>query len=630
MESLYQEFIYKSRYSRYLPEKNRRENWEETVERYLTFMHNHLAANYNYDMAPIREKVKKSIIDMKVMPSMRALMTSGKALERDNTCGYNCSFLPIDDPKAFDEAMFILLCGTGVGFSVERQFINQLPEIPEKLFDSETIISVRDSKEGWAKALRMLISLLYAGEVPKWDLTKVRPAGAPLKTFGGRSSGPGPLSELFKFVVKMFRNAHGRRLTSLECHDIMCKIGEVVVVGGVRRSAMISLSNLSDDRMRHAKAGAWWEANPQRALSNNSAVYNEKPEIGTFMAEWISLYESKSGERGLFSREACQKIAKRNGRRDHEQNFGTNPCSEIILRPYGFCNLTEVVIRAADTIEDIKEKIEVATILGTFQSTLTDFPYLRKIWVKNAEEERLLGVSLTGIYDSKLFNNPADKEIKARLASLRDHAIEVNNGLANNLGINPAAAITCVKPSGTVSQLCDSASGIHPRHSQYYIRRVRGDNKDPLTKFMKDKGVPWEADVMKPESTTVFSFPMKAPKGAAVRDDIDAIKHLELWAIYQEAWCEHKPSVTINVREDEWMKVGAWVYDHFDEMSGVSFLPHDGGSYRQAPYEEISKDLYEAMLPTIPEHLDWDTLVEMDDNVEGTQTLACTAGGCEI
>jgi ribonucleoside-diphosphate reductase alpha chain len=581
-------------------------------------------------MGPVREKVKKAIIDLKVMPSMRALMTSGKALERDNTCGYNCSFLPIDDPKAFDEAMFILLCGTGVGFSVERQFINQLPEIPEKLFDSETIISVRDSKEGWAKALRMLIALLYTGEIPKWDLTKVRPAGAPLKTFGGRSSGPGPLNELFKFVVKLFRNAHGRRLTSLECHDIMCKIGEVVVVGGVRRSAMISLSNLSDDRMRHAKAGAWWEANPQRALSNNSAVYNEKPEIGTFMAEWISLYESKSGERGLFSREACQTIAKRNGRRNAEQLFGTNPCSEIILRPYGFCNLTEVVIRADDTMETIRDKIEVATILGTFQSTLTDFPYLRKIWVKNAEEERLLGVSLTGIYDSKLFNNPQDKEIKARLASLRDYAIEVNNGLASALGINPAAAITCVKPSGTVSQLCDSASGIHPRHSEYYIRRVRGDNKDPLTKFMKDNGVPWEADVMKPESTTVFSFPMKAPKGAVVRDDIDAIKHLELWSVYQEAWCEHKPSVTINVKEDEWMKVGAWVYDHFDEMSGVSFLPHDGGSYRQAPYEEITKDLYEAMLPSIPKSLDWDSLVEIEDNVEGTQTLACTAGGCEI
>jgi ribonucleoside-diphosphate reductase alpha chain len=628
--TLYQEFIHRSRYSRFLPEKNRRENWGETVNRYLDFMENHLQKNYNYNIQDIRPRLYNAIYDLKVMPSMRALMTAGRALERDNVCGYNCSFLPIDDPKAFDEAMFILLCGAGCGFSVERQFINQLPEIPDKMFDSETVISVRDSKEGWAKSLRMLISLLYAGEIPKWDLTRVRPAGAPLKTFGGRSSGPEPLHELFKFFVRTFKHAHGRRLTSLECHDLMCKIGEVVVVGGVRRSAMISLSNLSDDRMRHCKSGSWWEANPQRALSNNSAVYNEKPEIGSFMSEWLALYESKSGERGLFSREACQKIAKRNGRRNADHLFGTNPCSEIILRPYGFCNLTEVVIRATDTLEDIRDKIEIATILGTFQSTLTDFPYLRKIWAKNAEEERLLGVSLTGIYDSKLFNNPEDKGIKERLASLRDFAIEVNNGLATTLGINPAAAITCVKPSGTVSQLCDSASGIHPRHSQYYIRRVRADNKDPLTKFMKDNGVPWEPDVMKPESTTVFSFPMKAPKGAVVRDDVDAIKHLELWAVYQEAFCEHKPSVTINVREEEWMKVGSWVYDHFDEMSGVSFLPHDGGSYRQAPYEEISEDLYQAMLPSIPKSLEWDSLVEMEDNVEGVQTLACTSGSCEI
>ena len=629
--TLYQEFIHRSRYSRFLPEKNRRENWGETVNRYLDFMENHLQKNYNYNIQDIRPRLYNAIYDLKVMPSMRALMTAGRALERDNVCGYNCSFLPIDDPKAFDEAMFILLCGAGCGFSVERQFINQLPEIPDKMFDSETVISVRDSKEGWAKSLRMLISLLYAGEIPKWDLTRVRPAGAPLKTFGGRSSGPEPLHELFKFFVRTFKHAHGRRLTSLECHDLMCKIGEVVVVGGVRRSAMISLSNLSDDRMRHCKSGSWWEANPQRALSNNSAVYNEKPEIGSFMSEWLALYESKSGERGLFSREACQKIAKRNGRRNSEQLFGTNPCSEIILRPYGFCNLTEVVIRATDTLEDIRSKIEVATILGTFQSTLTDFPYLRKIWQKNAEEERLLGVSLTGIYDSKLFNNPSDTEIRARLMNLRDFAVEINNGLATTLGINPAAAITCVKPSGTVSQLCDSASGIHPRHSQYYIRRVRADNKDPLTKFMKDNGVPWEPDVMKPDSTTVFSFPMKAPKGAVVRDDINAINHLELWAVYQEAFCEHKPSVTISVREDEWMKVGAWVYDHFDEMSGVSFLPHDGGTYRQAPYEEISEDMYNALLPSIPVHLDWDSLIEVEDTTEGVQQLACSAaGGCEI
>jgi ribonucleoside-diphosphate reductase alpha chain len=630
MQSLYAEFIYKSRYSRYLPEKNRRENWTETINRYLDFMQSHLKDKFNYDMTHVRGRLFDSIHDLKVMPSMRAVMTAGKALERDNTCGYNCSFLPIDDPKAFDEAMFILLCGTGVGFSVERQFINQLPEVPDKLFESETVVFVKDSKEGWAKSFRQLIALLYSGEIPKWDVSRVRPAGSPLKTFGGRSSGPGPLVELFKFTVKIFKQARGRKLTSLECHDIMCKIGEVVVVGGVRRSAMISLSNLSDDRMRHAKSGAWWEANPQRALSNNSAVYNEKPDVGIFMEEWLALYNSKSGERGVFNREACQKIAKRNGRRDSDQLFGTNPCSEIILRPYGFCNLTEVVIRDSDTLEDIKNKIEIAAILGTFQSTLTDFPYLRKIWQKNAEEERLLGVSLTGIYDNLLFNQFDDVRLDSRLEELREHAIAINASIAGTLGISPSAAITCVKPSGTVSQLVDSASGIHPRHAKYYIRRVRADNKDPLTQFMKDNGVPWEPDVMKPDSTTVFSFPMKAPDGATIRDDIDAIKHLELWLKYQNSWCEHKPSVTINVKEEEWPRVGAWVYDHFDSMSGVSFLPHDGGSYRQAPYEEITEDLYEAMLPTIPTELDWDSLLEMEDVTEGVQQLACSAGGCEI
>ena len=631
MDTLFQEYIYKSRYARYLPEKNRRENWHETIDRYLDFMTGHLQEKHGYNMpSDTRSMIRDAIFNLEVMPSMRALMTAGKALERDNTCGYNCSFLPIDDPKAFDEAMFILLCGTGVGFSVERQFINQLPEIPEKMFESDTVIGVKDSKEGWAKSLRMLIALLYSGEIPKWDVTKVRPAGAPLKTFGGRSSGPEPLVELFKFVVNVFKRAKGRKLTSIECHDIMCKVGDVVVVGGVRRSAMISLSNLSDDRMRHAKEGAWWEANPQRALSNNSAVYNEKPEPGIFMAEWLSLYDSKSGERGIFSREACKKIAARNGRRDPDYMFGTNPCSEIILRPYGFCNLTEVVVRPTDTIEDLTRKVHIAAVIGTFQSTLTEFPYLRKVWQKNAEDERLLGVSLTGIYDSKLLNNFKDKELAARLEQMREVAVVSNAAMAEELGIKQAAAITCVKPSGTVSQLVDSASGIHPRHAPYYIRRVRADNKDPLTQFMKDNNVPWEPCVNKPESTTVFSFPVKAPKGAVFRDDVNAVEQLELWAKFQENYCEHKPSVTIYVKEDEWPRVGAWVYDNFDILSGVSFLPFDGGSYRQAPYEDITKEQYEGMLKTFPEALDWDSLTEMDDNVTATQTLACTAGACEI
>jgi ribonucleoside-triphosphate reductase len=627
---LYESYIHKSRYARYLPDENRREHWEETVARYVNFMKEHLASNYNYKNDEVFQEVYDYIVDMRVMPSMRAMMTAGKALARDNTAGYNCSYMPVDDPKAFDECMHILMNGTGVGFSVERQYINKLPEIPEQMFDSDTTIVVKDSKEGWSKALRMLIALLYTGEIPKWDTTKVRLAGSPLKTFGGRSSGPGPLNELFKFVVRIFTNAKGRKLTSLECHDIMCKIAEVVVVGGVRRSAMISLSNLSDDRMRNAKSGAWWEANVQRALSNNSAVYTEKPEVGMFLEEWLSLYQSKSGERGIFSREASQKVAKKSGRRDFNQDFGTNPCSEIILRPYQFCNLTEVVVRENDTEETLAKKVRIATILGTFQSTLTNFPYLRKIWQKNTEEERLLGVSLTGIYDSKLLNDYKDAKLPGRLEKLRQVAIDVNKELAEELGIPVSAAITAVKPSGTVSQLTDSASGIHPRHDPYYFRRVRSDIKDPLTKHLITAGIPNEPDVTKPDSTVVFTFPKKAPEDATMRGNVSAIDHLELWLKYQRHWCEHKPSVTISVKEEEWPTVGAWVWEHFDEMSGVSFLPYDGGTYRQAPYETVTKEQYEELLSKMPTNIDWSQLVEREDNVEGVQTLACTAGNCEI
>jgi ribonucleoside-diphosphate reductase alpha chain len=563
------------------------------------------------------------------MPSMRAIMTAGKALERDNTAGYNCSYLPIDDPKAFDEAMYILLCGTGVGFSVEHKYVDQLPEVPDQLFDSETVISVADSKEGWAKALRQLIALLYSGEVARYDLSRIRPAGARLKTFGGRASGPGPLDELFKFTTAKFRAAAGRKLTSLECHDILCKIGEVVVVGGVRRSAMISLSDLEDDRMRSAKSGNWWEQNGQRALANNSATYTTKPDIGQFLQEWTSLYNSHSGERGIFSRAASKSQAAKNGRRDSNYDFGTNPCSEIILRPYQFCNLTEVVVRAEDTVESLARKVRIATILGTFQSTLTHFPYLRKIWQKNTEDERLLGVSLTGILDNHWMGEVCESTAE-NLKQLRSIAIDANSEFADSLGIPRSTAITCVKPSGTVSQLVDSASGIHARHSSYYIRRVRGDKKDPLSTFLTVAGVPAEDCVMRPDSTVVFSFPMKAPEGARLRDDLTATQHLDIWLMYQRHFCEHKPSVTISVKEDEWMDVGAWVWRHFDEVSGVSFLPWDGGTYRQAPYEECSKEAYEELLSKMPAHIDWNLLSEKDDNVEGAQTLACVAGHCEI
>ena len=626
----YSTFIAKSRYSRYLNDKNRREHWNETVSRYFTFMFEHLEDKYNYKPTEaLRTELTNAVQNLEVMPSMRAIMTAGKALDRDNTAGYNCSYLPIDDPKAFDEAMYILLCGTGVGFSVEHKYVDQLPEVPDQLFDSQTTISVADSKEGWAKALRQLVALLYSGEVAKYDLNRIRPAGARLKTFGGRASGPGPLDELFKFTIAKFRGAVGRKLTSIECHDILCKIGEVVVVGGVRRSAMISLSDLEDDRMRSCKSGNWWEQNAHRALANNSATYNSKPDIGQFLQEWTSLYNSHSGERGIFSREASKSQAAKNGRRDSSFDFGTNPCSEIILRPYQFCNLTEVVVRAEDTVETLANKIRIATILGTFQSTMTNFPYLRKVWQKNTEEERLLGVSLTGILDNKWMGEVSDSTAKA-LEQLRKVAVDTNADLAAQLGIPQSAAITCVKPSGTVSQLVDSASGIHARHSQYYIRRVRGDKKDPLSAFLTSAGVPAEDCVMRPDSTVVFSFPMKAPEGARLRDDLTAIEHLDVWMMYQRHWCEHKPSVTISVKEDEWMDVGAWVFRNFDEISGVSFLPWAGGTYRQAPYEECTKEQYEEMLSKMPKEIKWDDLVEVDDNVEGAQTLACVAGHCEI
>jgi ribonucleoside-diphosphate reductase alpha chain len=619
----YQSFIHKSRYAKYY-EGDGRESWEDTIVRY--------SANVIRNLADPETKFKleQAILGLEVMPSMRSLMTAGKAADRDNTCMYNCSYLAVDDVKAFDEAMFILLCGTGVGFSVERQSISKLPEVPF-LWNSETNIVVKDSKEGWAKALRQMIALLYSGEIPTWDVSKVRPAGAPLKTFGGRASGPAPLVDLFNFVIKTFKDAQNRKLSSLECHDIMCKIGEVVVVGGVRRSAMISLSNLSDDRMRHAKSGSWWENDPQRALANNSVSYTEKPDSLSFMREWMALVESGSGERGIFNRQASKVQAAKNGRRVSDYEFGTNPCSEIILRPNQFCNLTEVVVRATDTLDTLSEKVRLATILGTIQSSFTKFPYLRKIWTKNTEEERLLGVSLTGIMDNPLMTLK-NKGLEKTLDHLKQIAVTTNATWAERLDIPVSAAICCVKPSGTVSQLVDSSSGIHARHSAYYIRTVRGDNKDPLTKFMIDQGIPNEPDVMKPDATTVFSFPMKAPEGATVTADMSAIEQLEMWLAYQRHWCEHKPSVTINVKNDEWFEVGAFVYKHFDEMSGVSFLPFNEHTYQQAPYQECDESAYHKMLGIMPSNIDWSLLseYESEDNTSGSQTLACSGDACEI
>ena len=631
----YQEFIHLSRYSRWLPEKERRETWDETVARYFDFFTEHLKDLHNYKLTKsLREELEEAVLSLRVMPSMRCLMTAGEALKRENIAGYNCSYVAVDRPQSFDEILYVLMNGTGVGFSVERQYVSQLPTIADEFHISDTTITVADSKLGWAKAFKELVGMLYIGQIPKWDLSKIRLAGAPLKTFGGRASGPEPLEALFNFAVTIFKNAFGRKLSSIECHDIVCKIAEIVVVGGVRRSALISLSNLSDDRMRAAKHGQWWSTEPQRALANNSACYTEKPDIGVFMDEWKALYESKSGERGIFNRESAVKVSEQSGRRNTtDYDFGTNPCSEIILRNRQFCNLSEVVVRPADTRESLLEKVRLATILGTFQATLVNFKYVSSAWRKNCEEERLLGVSLTGIMDSKLLNGKLpEHDLPKLLLDLKNEAIKTNAEIAKKIGINQSVSVTCVKPSGTVSQLVDAASGIHARHNPYYIRTVRGDKKDPLTKMMMDSGFPVEDDAMNPSHTSVFSFPMKVDDGAVFRTDLSAIEQLELWLTYQKYWCEHKPSVTISVKENEWLDVGAWVFKHFDFMSGVSFLPFAEHTYKQAPYQDIKKEEYEILLDKMPKGVEWSKLSEYEktDMTIGSQELACAAGFCEI
>jgi len=616
----YQKYIHLSRYARYLESEKRRETWEETVTRYCDFWKN------KYEIFPY-DIVKEAILNMDVMPSMRAMMTAGEALDRDNVAGYNCSYIDVDHIRSFDEIMYILMCGTGVGYSVEREYVSKLPEVPEELRSTDTTIIVQDSKIGWSTALRELLSLLYAGKVPSWNLTKVRASGERLKTFGGRASGPGPLNELFIYAVGLFRGALGRRLNPLEVSDLVCKIADAVIVGGVRRSALICLSNLTDERLRSAKSGNWWDDYGHRANANISVAYTEKPDIGIFMKEWSALYESKSGERGIFNRVGAQAKAKMGGRRDPSFEFGTNPCGEIILRPKGFCNLSEVVVRSTDSETDLERKVAIASIIGTFQSTLTNFRYLRPIWKRNAEEERLLGVSLTGIMDNRLLAHEPSQELLTRLKNV---TIEVNKKWAEALNINPSAAITTVKPSGTVSQLVDSASGIHPRHSPYYIRTVRADAKDPLATFMEAQGVPVEPDVTKPEYTKVFSFPVAAPTGSVIRHDISAITQLEHYLRFAKYWCEHNPSITVYVRESEWLDVGAWVYKHFNDIGGVSFLPYSEHTYRQAPYQECSADEYDAAVRKMPANIPWSTFVEMEDQTTGSQEIACLAGHCEI
>jgi len=621
----YQQFIHKSRYARWLPEEGRRERWDETVNRYVDFWKDRGQINDKEAL-----KLFNAIFNLEVMPSMRCMMTAGEALNKDNVAGFNCSYLHIDSPRSFDELMYVLMCGTGVGFSVERNFINKLPIVAETFHKTDSVIVVADSKIGWASAFRELISLLYAGKIPKWDMSKVRESGARLKTFGGRASGPEPLDDLFHFCVGIFQKAAGRKLTSIECHDVCCKIADIVVVGGVRRSALISLSNLSDPRMAKAKNGNWWDTEGQRRLANNSVAYTEKPDFESFLAEMQNMYESKAGERGIFSRVAAQKIAGRNGRRDPEQDFGTNPCSEIILRSNQFCNLSEIVVRQDDDLASLKRKCEVAAIIGTLQATLTDFRYLRNVWKRNTEEEALLGVSMTGIMDHYLLgkNSP---DLEKWLEQIRDVAIKTNEKWATKLGINQSAAITCVKPSGTVSQLVDSASGIHPRFSEHYIRRVRSDKKDPLAQFMQTTGFPVEQDLMS-QASLVFSFPIKAPEESTKVNDIDALQQLRLWKKYQEFWCEHKPSITVYYTDDEFLEVAQWIWNNFDLCSGISLLPYSDHVYQQAPYEDIDAEKYEELLAAMPEGVNWDDLehFEKEDNTTGSQELACVGGACEI
>jgi len=644
LPTIYQEYIHLSRYARWDYDLGRRETWDETVGRYFNFFTKWLEENHDYKLENgQRVELENTVKELKVMPSMRCLMTAGPALEKENVAGYNCAYIKVDSPRSFDEILYVLMNGTGVGFSVEQEHTNQLPPVPDELYDTDTVVVVADSKLGWAKAFKELVSLLYGGLIPKWDVSKVREAGAPLKTFGGRASGPAPLVDLFKFTINTFKNSLGRKLHPVECHDIVCKTAEIVVVGGVRRSALISLSNLNDREMRFAKHGEWYTHNVQRALANNSVNYKEKPDVGTFMREWLSLYDSKSGERGIYNGMSAKKTVEqlneryKDGdgkfitRRATREDFGTNPCSEIILRSREFCNLSECVVRREDTRESLKEKVRTAAILGTFQSTLTEFKYLSREWKKNCDEERLLGVSLTGIMDNPLTNG-SKKGLDKLLEELRDIAYETNKEWADKLGIPVSAAITCVKPSGTVSQLVDSASGIHARHNPFYIRTVRADNKDPLCKLMKNMGFPNEVDITKPEHTTVFSFPQKSPKGATCRNDMTALEQLELWKVYAESWCEHKPSVTISVKEDEWVEVAAWVYDHFDSISGISFLPFSEHVYRQAPYQDCTEEEYKEALKTMPKNVDWAELskYESQDYTIASQELACTAGGCEI
>lgn len=633
----YQNYIAKSRYARFLDSEGRREHWDETVTRYLDYFEQDLDERHGYKVpATLRSELYSAIHDLHVMPSMRALMTAGEAAKRENLAVYNCAYLPLDRPRAFAEALYILMCGTGVGFSVERQYANMLPEVPSDFSRTAFDIVVGDSKMGWAVAFEDLLTCLYAGTIPHIIYDEIRSAGERLKVFGGRASGPEPLQRLFEFTIRTFRNAAGRKLNSLECHEIATMTGDIVVVGGVRRSAEISLSNLSDPRMRDAKSGDWRAHKPHLQLANNSVAYTEKPDVGAFMAEWHSIYMSKSGERGIFNRVGAQKKVLRLGRRDHRFDFGVNPCGEIILRPRGLCNLSESVVRRNDSLAELREKARLAAILGTWQATQTRFGFVEPDWRKNAEEERLLGVSQTGIYDNPMMRGDMGMEALGRqLHDLKGVVLSTNREMAYEIGISPSAAATTVKPSGTVSQLVNSPSGIHQGHAPYYIRRVSADNKDPVTQFMIDSGIPNEPHATKPNDMTVFSFPIALAHDTVTREQVTAIQHLELVKLYNNVWSEHAVSCTVSIKEHEWPEVGGWVYNNFDDVVGLAFLPHfaEDSSYTQMPYETIDKWQYEDLLAKMPKALDWSKLAEYEageDTVTGTREFACQGNTCEI
>ncbi|OHA58490.1 MAG: ribonucleoside-triphosphate reductase [Candidatus Vogelbacteria bacterium RIFOXYD1_FULL_44_32] len=622
------EFVYYRTYANWIEDEGRRETWIETVERYISFMQENMGAlltEAEYD------EIRQTILKQEAMPSMRLMQFAGKAARATNVCAYNCSYIAPTKLEDFAEIMYVSMCGTGAGYAAESQNIQQLPIIKRQTGEKIATHTVEDSKEGWCNALTLGFKTWYDGKDVDFDFSQLRPAGARLKTMGGKSSGPEPLRQLLTFTRDHILRKQGKRLSNLDAHDIICKIGEIVVAGGVRRSALISLSDFDDTDIRDAKKGLFWITDPQRSLANNSAVYNEKPTASDFLAEWTALVKSGTGERGIFNRGGLKTSMPERRRKisaNHFDKFGTNPCGEIILRSKQFCNLSEVVARAEDTEETLLKKIRIATILGTYQSTLTKFRYLSDEWRQNCEEERLLGVSITGQWDCPAVRNAET------LRKMRDYAIEVNKEYAKRFGVNESTSITCVKPSGTVSQTVDAASGMHPRHAAYYIRRIRISATDSLFKMLKDQGVPYNPEVgqsLEGATTYVLDFPVKAPDNSTFKDDLSALEQLKYWQMLKENYTEHNPSVTISVGENEWIVVANWLYENWEMIGGLSFLPRSEHVYQLAPYEEIDEARYQELVKGFAD-MDFSKIMsyELKDETEVKKELACAGGTCEI